>query len=54
MYEMNFYWHKENDKIIVQNMCMGMQGQLHEHTPKDFERWKKDIPAKNLIQVGKD
>jgi hypothetical protein len=51
MIEMNFYWWKENGKIIVQNMIMGLKGQKHEHTPEDFEQWKKDIPAKNLTQI---
>lgn len=48
---MNFYYWKENGKIIVQNAAMGIMGQKHEHTPEDFKRWKKDIPAKNLIKI---
>ena len=49
--EMNFYYWKEGDKIVVQNMVMGMKGQEHTHTMKGFERWKKDIPEKNLIKL---
>lgn len=51
MFEMNFYWWRENGKIIVQNMIMGMEGQRHEHTPGEFEKWSKGVPAKNLIQI---
>jgi len=49
--EMNFYYWKEGDKIVVQNMVMGMKGQEHTHTIKEFEVWKKDIPKKNLIKL---
>lgn len=30
---------------------MGMMGQKHTHTEADFERWSKDIPPKNLIEI---
>jgi len=52
MLEMNFYWWKKGKKIVVQNAAMGMLGQKHEHTLKDFNRWKKDIPEKNLIHIN--
>lgn len=53
MTEMNFYYWKENGKIIVQNMLMGMEGQKHSHSPEEFKEWSKDIPTKNLIQIDK-
>jgi hypothetical protein len=53
MLEMNFYYWEEGDKIVVQNMAMGLCGQKHTHTPEDFDRWKKDIPIKNLIHIDK-
>ena len=37
----SYYW-EEDGKIKVQNMVAGMRGQLHEHTKKDFLKWKKD------------
>lgn len=49
--EMNFYWWREKGKIVVQNAIMGMMGQKHTHTEADFERWSKDIPPKNLIEI---
>jgi len=53
MIEMNFYWWIENGKVVVQNMVMGLEGQKHVHTKREFEEWRKDIPDKNLIYVGK-
>ena len=49
--EMNFYYWIKNDKVVVQNMLMGMEGQRHEHTVEEFKEWKKDIPKKNLIKL---
>lgn len=49
--EMNFYYWEEGDRIVVQNMIMGMKGQEHKHTKQEFEEWKRDIPKKNLIKV---
>ena len=51
--EMNFYYWKERDKIVVQNMVMGYEGQKHSHTPEEFKNWSKDISKKNLIQIDK-
>lgn len=48
---MNFYYWKEGNKIVVQNMIMGMEGQKHSHSPQEFEEWKKDIPEENLIKL---
>jgi hypothetical protein len=49
-YEMNFYWWREGEIIKVQNAIGGHLGQLHEHSPEDFEKWQKDskIDQKNL------
>lgn len=44
----HYYW-KENNKIVVQNIVGGHMGQLHKHTPEDFERWKKGIKSEHLI-----
>ena len=52
MCEMNFYYWKENGKIVVRTSIMGMLGQRHEHTLEDFKKWKKDIPEKYLIHIA--
>lgn len=51
--EMNFYYWHEKDKVVVQNAVMGMMGQKHVHTEKDFKQWRKDISPKNLICLDK-
>ena len=43
----SYYW-EENGKIKVQNCVAGMMGQLHEHTKKDFKRWKKDAEGSGI------
>ena len=50
---MNFYYWKEGNKVIVQNMVGGYSGQKHEHTPEDFQRWIKEgnIKEENLIEL---
>ena len=43
MYTMTHYCTREKDGTIhVQNAVMGMMGQHHVHTPKDFKKWRKD------------
>jgi len=49
--EVQFYWWKEENKICVQNMVAGYQGQYHEHTIADFEKWKGKINPKFLHEM---
>jgi hypothetical protein len=51
--QMMFYWWKEGGKVVVQNMIMGYVGQKHEHTPEEFEKWRADVPGKNLVHLNK-
>ena len=39
------YYHKEGNKIIVQNMVGVYLGQKHEHTPQSFKAWRQDAEA---------
>ena len=42
MYNMTHYCTREKDGTIhVQNAIMGIMGQHHVHTAKEFEAWKK-------------
>ena len=49
----HYYW-KKNNTIIVQNMVMGMEGQLHRHSLEDFEKWKKNINPEHLINLDEE
>lgn len=40
---------KDDGTHCVQNAVMGHFGQKHEHTPEDFQRWKKGIPDEDII-----
>jgi len=45
-----YYW-REGNQIVVQNMVGGYEGQKHKHTIEDFKRWKKDIDPKHLVDL---
>ncbi len=49
----HYYW-KEGNEIVVQNMVGGYTGQLHRHTPEDFERWKQKIKPGCLVDQDKE
>lgn len=49
--EMRFYYHREKGRIVVQNAIMGMMGQEHTHTEKDFKQWARDIPSHCLVDL---
>ena len=51
MFQMRFYWWREGDKIVVQNAVMGMMGQKHVHTERDFKEWAKGIKPEYLIEL---
>lgn len=40
---MRFYYWKEGNEIVVQNMVAGHEGQKHRHSLEDFENWKQQI-----------
>ena len=52
--EMYFYWWKKGNKICVQNMVAGYQGQYHEHTLSDFEKWGEGIEPKFLHEIKQE
>lgn len=39
-----YYW-IDGSEVVVQNVIGPYMGQEHRHTPKDFERWKRDAIA---------
>lgn len=51
MLDMQFYWWRENGRIVVQNMLMGLEGQKHSHTEEEFRQWAEGIPPESLHEI---
>lgn len=53
LFQRHFYWWKERNKIILQEIVMGMKGQKYKYTIKDFKEWKKGISQEYLHKLSK-
>jgi len=51
---MYYYYWKEDNEIVIQNMVGGLEGQLHRHSSEDFERWKEGINPDHLINLDEE
>jgi len=48
---MYFYYWRESNQIVVQNMVGGYEGQKHKHSLENFKEWKKNVNPEHLVDL---
>ena len=54
MIQMRTYYSIKENEVTATNMVMGMEGQTHKHTLKEWETWKKEAEEMGIECINLD